>query len=90
MRWVIARVLPVPAPARTHTARSGERGDLALLGVERVRTSSDDGAIGSGLGWRSSSPILVIPAGSSARPGARAVDNRRQGSNGPAGALSRR
>ncbi len=35
MRCVIARVLPVPAPASTHTGPRSDR-DVALVGVEGV------------------------------------------------------
>ena len=48
MRWVMARVLPVPAPASTHIGPLGVRRDLALLGVEGVEDRVGAGVHGQG------------------------------------------
>ena len=59
----------------------GEEATRRCSGSSAARMSSDDGAIGVGLGCALIVPILSSRPGRPPGPVLRAVDNRRQGSN---------
>ena len=67
MRWVMTRVLPLPAPARISTGAVGGQHRLALLGVE-PRSSGWDVGVGRLLAHSTVTDLARLRGWSTSRP----------------------